>query len=183
MFAIFGLGNEGKKYDNTYHNMGFLVLDALAKKHGIVFSKTKCNASFAQGVVAGKKVLLFKPKTYMNNSGLSVAQAVKKFKLNASELLVVYDDVDIPVGQVRIKQKGSAGSHNGMKSIIEHLGTQEFARVKVGIGAPFYNLTDYVLSKIAPEHNEELQIAIADAVLLVEGFILKNGIVNHVNLD
>lgn len=181
MFAIFGLGNVGKEYDNTYHNLGFIVLDAFAKKHGISFSKKKCNAMFGEGKIFGKKVMLFKPTTFMNNSGFSVADAVKKFKIEKNHLMVVFDDVDIPVSEIRIKEKGSAGSHNGIKSIIQNLGHNEFARIKVGIGSKYYNLVDYVLSKISKEHAQQFESVIENACILLEEFIKNDGEVNRVH--
>ena len=182
MIAIFGLGNIGAQYKNTYHNLGFMVLDAFAQKHGIEFTKTKCSAFFAEINLFGQKVLLFKPKTYMNNSGISVSEAVKKFKLNEENVLVVYDDVDIPVGTLRLRENGSAGSHNGMKSIVSYIGTTDFPRLRLGIGDTYYNLVDYVLSSIKPEHKESVQLAIDQAVTILEDYIKQNGEVNRVHV-
>lgn len=181
MFAIFGLGNDGKKYENTYHNMGFLVLDAVAKKYGLTFSKKKCHARYTEFVLEGKKVMLFKPTTFMNDSGKSVREAMKKFKLSAHQVLVVYDDVDIKVGSYRLREKGSAGSHNGMKSIVASIGTTEFARLRVGIGAEYYDLIDFVLSDIRAEHMQPLADVIVQAVNVIEQWVAKDGNVNEVH--
>lgn len=182
MWAIFGLGNPGGNYQKTYHNLGYMVLDALANKYGVTFSKKKCMAQFAEVNIAGQKVMLFKPETFMNNSGYTVAQAVKKFKLNIKNILVVYDDKDIPVGATRLRQNGSAGGHNGMKSIIADLGRQDFARLRIGFGADYKGqLMNYVLSNIAPEHKQSLDAAILEAVRLIEELIKCEGEVGRVH--
>lgn len=181
MFAIFGLGNIGKEYENTYHNLGFMVLDAFAKKHNLTFSKKKCDALFCETVLFGQKVMLLKPTTFMNNSGISVNKVQKKFKLDTKEILVVYDDIDIEIGEYRLREKGSAGSHNGMKSIVANLNSTEFPRLRVGIGSDYNNLISYVLSKISLEHFKVLENVINVCVSLIEKFIMENGEVNKVH--
>ncbi len=132
---IIGLGNPGSEYERTRHNIGFLALDHLATRWGITFSKEKrFQALFGEGNLAGQKVRLLKPTTYMNNSGQAVRACTDWYKCSSDQILVIYDDMDLPVGKIRLRSNGSAGGHNGMKSIISHLGTQEFARLRLGIG-------------------------------------------------
>ena len=149
MYIIAGLGNPGKKYENTRHNMGFLVLDAFAQRHGIKVSKIKHKALTGEGFIAGKKVLLVKPQTYMNLSGESLREVMEYYKVPIENLIVIYDDISLPAGHIRIRAKGSAGGHNGMKSIITHLGTENFRRIRIGIGEKpvDMDLADYVLSR------------------------------------
>ena len=134
MFLIAGLGNPGKEYENTRHNAGFMVLDALADKLGADISEKKHKALCGRAVIGGQKVILLKPQTYMNSSGESIRAAADYYKVDPEDILVVYDDISLAPGQLRIRAKGSAGGHNGIKSIIAHLGTQEFPRVRVGVG-------------------------------------------------
>ncbi|MEI6427694.1 MAG: aminoacyl-tRNA hydrolase [Pseudanabaena sp. ELA607] len=132
---IIGLGNPGSEYERTRHNIGFLALDYLAQRWGITFSKEKrFQALFGEGNLLGQKVRLLKPTTYMNNSGQAVRACADWYKCSSDQVLVVYDDMDLPVGKIRLRSNGSAGGHNGMKSIISHLGTQDFARLRLGIG-------------------------------------------------
>lgn len=135
MFIIAGLGNPGKKYENTRHNMGFEAIDILAEKYGIKVNRLRFNALTGEGRINGEKVLLIKPQTYMNLSGESLRPALDYYKTEAENLIVIYDDVDIPAGYIRVRKKGSAGTHNGMKSILYHLRTEEFPRIRVGIGS------------------------------------------------
>lgn len=148
MFIIIGLGNPTKQYEGTRHNVGFDVIDRLAYKYGIPVDSKKSKALVGTGVIDGHKVLLVKPQTYMNLSGESVRSLVDFYKIDeASEILIIYDDISLDVGQMRIRTKGSAGGHNGIKSIIQHLGSQEFLRIKVGVGEKpkEYDLANYVL--------------------------------------
>ncbi len=145
MVIIVGLGNYGKKYESTYHNIGFMTIDKLASKIGIVFDREKYKASIGEGFFNGEKILLAKPLTYMNNSGESLALLKKQFK--DARIIVIVDDIDLPRGDVRYRQHGSAGTHNGLRSIVGYIG-QEFERVKVGIGRDEGDLADFVLSKI-----------------------------------
>ena len=134
MFLIAGLGNPGKEYENTRHNAGFMVLDALADKLGADISEKKHKALCGKAVIGGQKLILLKPQTYMNSSGESIRAAADYYKVDPEDILVVYDDISLAPGQLRIRAEGSAGGHNGIKSIIAHLGTQEFPRVRVGVG-------------------------------------------------
>ena len=131
-----GLGNPGSKYEHTRHNMGFLTVDLLAEKAGVKLNKVKFKAAYNILNFAGCKCLVMKPQTYMNLSGEAVREAVQFYKIHADHVLVIYDDISLPVGKLRVRPSGSAGGHNGIKNIIAHLGTQEFPRVKIGVGAP-----------------------------------------------
>ena len=146
MIIIVGLGNPDKIYEKTYHNIGFLVVDEVAKEIGAQFTKTSCKAKIAEGFYHGEKIILAKPQTYMNNSGESLVMLKNKFK--DARILVVVDDIDILKGEVRYREHGSAGTHNGLRSIVSYIG-ENFERVKVGIGRDIsMGLADYVLSKI-----------------------------------
>ncbi len=148
MYIIVGLGNPTSKYDGTRHNVGFHVIDLIADKYNINVDGKKNRAYIGKGIIEGQKVILVKPQTYMNLSGESVGGLVDYFKIDeTSELIVIYDDISLDVGQLRIRKKGSAGGHNGIKNIIAHLGHQEFLRIKVGVGEKpkHYDLADYVL--------------------------------------
>ena len=160
MYVIAGLGNPDKKYEHTRHNVGFDVIDALAAKYHIDMKEKKHKAVLGRGLVAGVKVLLVKPQTYMNLSGESVRSLVDYFKIDEEqELIIIYDDVSLDIGQLRIRKKGSAGGHNGIKNIIAHLGHQVFPRIKVGVGEKpkGYDLADYVLGRFGKEEKELMQ--------------------------
>ncbi|MDR2295322.1 MAG: aminoacyl-tRNA hydrolase [Clostridiales Family XIII bacterium] len=133
-YIIIGLGNPGRRYENTKHNMGFLALDLLAERNGIKINRIKHKALCGEGAVAGRRVLLVKPQTYMNLSGESARAVMDHYKAPCDSLLVIYDDIDIPMGDIRIRKKGSAGSHNGMRSIVRNLGCADFPRIRIGIG-------------------------------------------------
>ena len=135
-WLIVGLGNPGQKYEHTRHNMGFLTVDLLAEKTGVKLNKVKFKAAYNIMNFAGCKCLVMKPQTYMNLSGEAVREAVQFYKIPADPVLVIYDDISLPVGKLRVRPTGSAGGHNGIKNIIAHLGTQDFPRVKIGVGAP-----------------------------------------------
>ncbi|RAL23176.1 aminoacyl-tRNA hydrolase [Thermoflavimicrobium daqui] len=158
MKFIVGLGNPGTKYQLTRHNIGFWVIDQLSEKWGIPVTKEKWKSLVGEGTVHGEKVILMKPLTFMNLSGEAVRPALDYLKGNIEDLVVIYDDLDLPLGQIRLRLKGSAGGHNGMKSIISHIGTQEFKRIKIGIDRPPVKISvpDYVLS---PFSKEELSLA------------------------
>jgi peptidyl-tRNA hydrolase, PTH1 family len=136
MSLIVGLGNPGPRYENTRHNIGFRVVDELARKHGLTFGKTESRALVASGTILGKRVLLAKPLTYMNVSGEAVAPLARFYKVEPSQILVIHDDLDIPPGTLRLRKSGSAGGQNGLKHILERMGTQEIPRLRVGIGRP-----------------------------------------------
>ena len=160
MYLIAGLGNPGREYENTRHNAGFASIDRLAEKNHISIDMKKFQALCGTGYIGGQKVLLLKPQTYMNLSGESLRAACDFFKIDPEqELIVIYDDISLAPGQLRIRAKGSAGGHNGIKSIISHLGTQEFLRVKVGVGEKpqGWDLADYVLGHFSKEEQQVMQ--------------------------
>ena len=152
---VVGLGNVGKQYEKNVHNMGFIVIDEVAKKLEASFKKKECDATTAEIFVDGQKIVLAKPTTYMNNSGISVKQFMSKYKLQAEQVVIICDDIDLPQGSIRVKPNGSAGTHNGLKSIIHEINSQEFVRVRVGVGAPpeHMDLVDYVLSDLKIDDN------------------------------
>lgn len=156
MYLIVGLGNPGLKYRKTPHNAGFMALDAIAEQYKLRFSKKQFEGHLAELQVNGQKVLLLKPQTFMNLSGRSVAAAAAYYHIPGDHIIVIYDDKDMDLGKLRIRAKGSAGSHNGMKSVIECLGTEQFMRVRFGIGKPpeGMRLMDHVLHKLGREERE-----------------------------
>lgn len=173
MFVVVGLGNPGKKYDVTRHNIGFEVVDEFARQNQIRLSKVKFKAVIGEGNIGGEKVVVMKPQTYMNLSGESVKKILDFYDLPVSKIIVVYDDIDIDPGKLRIRKKGSGGSHNGMRNIIYMLKEDGFPRVRVGVGKPHPNqpLADYVLERF-PKSEQELLIPIVkDAVSAIETII------------
>jgi PTH1 family peptidyl-tRNA hydrolase len=154
MKIIAGLGNPGKEYGGTRHNIGFDVIDILSKRYKIPVKTKRDRAFMGEGTIQGEQVILLKPITYMNLSGEAVAQAARRYKVDVSEVLVICDDVNLPLGRLRIRVKGSAGGHNGLKSIIGSLRSDEFPRVRVGIGSASGDMVDHVLSRF---HSQERQ--------------------------
>ena len=172
MKLIVGLGNPGTKYAGTRHNVGFSVIVGLADKYNIELSEKKHKAIYGRGMIEGEKVILAMPQTFMNLSGESVRELVDYYKCDPSDVIVAYDDIDLAVGKLRIREKGSAGGHNGMKNIISHLGTQEFVRVRVGIGKKpdRMDLADYVLSRFGKDELPEIKAGCdnaGDAIALI----------------
>lgn len=166
MVIIVGLGNPGREYEKTRHNAGFMVIDKLADEAGISVNEKKHKAVVGKGIIAGEKVVLVKPQTYMNLSGESVREVIDFYKVDEKEdLIVISDDIDLDVGQLRIRGKGSAGGHNGLKNIIQHLGHQDFARVRVGVGAKRAgsDLAAHVLGTIDKADLEDFESSISDA--------------------
>ena len=159
MFIIAGLGNPTLQYEGTRHNVGFDVIDMLADRYNISVDGRKGRALIGKGMIGGQKVLLVKPQTYMNLSGKGVRALMDYYKLTTDEIVIIYDDISMPVGQVRIRPKGSAGGHNGIKSIIAHLGTQEFPRIKIGVGAKPENgdLVKHVLGRFSKEDDAKIR--------------------------
>ena len=153
MRIIVGLGNPGEKYSHTRHNVGFDVIDILSQKLDIPVKKLKCRATIGEGMIGGEKIALIKPQTFMNLSGLTVSDALSWYKIEPKDLLLIVDDIDLPLGQVRIRAKGGPGTHNGLRHIVQCTGTGDFPRVRVGVGAPppEWDLADWVLSKYADE--------------------------------
>ena len=182
MYLIVGLGNPEPDYANTRHNMGFDSINKIARELNIDLKKTRFNAILGEGVVEGKKVFLVKPQTFMNNSGESVEAFVSFYKMPMENILVIYDDMDTEVGKIRVRAKGGAGSHNGMKSIINELNSEEFARIRVGIGKPKneFDRIDYVIGRVSKEEQLKLQKGVdsaRDAVI----YWIENGIDNTMN--
>lgn len=153
-----GLGNPGSQYAGTRHNIGFMAIDRLAEKLEIKVDQNQCKAQIGQGRVSGDKIALIKPMTYMNLSGESVRAFMDFYKVKIEDMIVLYDDLDTPFGEMRLRYKGGSGGHNGIKSIIQHLGTQDFNRIRLGISRPpeGYNVADYVLSSFAKNDRKEL---------------------------
>ncbi len=176
MYVILGIGNPGKQYENTKHNIGFISLDYLAANSGIQMNKIKHKALIGEGNLAGEKVILVKPQTFVNLSGESVRSIMDFYKLSPDQLIVIYDDVSLEQGMIRIRAKGSDGGHNGIKSIIYHLQSDAFCRIKLGVGTPppHYDLADWVLSKFS---NDEIKIMsqAVDKVPDMVTEIMKNG--------
>lgn len=181
MFIIIGLGNPGRRYENTRHNIGFITVDQLAEKHGIRINKIKHKALVGEGFISGRKVLLVKPQTYMNLSGQSVREVVAYYKPELSNLIVVYDDVDLPIGRIRIRPSGSAGTHNGMRSVIYDLQRDDFPRVRIGIGGERkMRLADYVTGGFRKEETKLIEDAVLRAVSALE-CMLEKGIHQAMN--
>ena len=179
MYIIAGLGNPTAQYRGTRHNVGFEVIDYLADKYNIDVTTKKFKGLIGTGAIEGQKVVLVKPQTFMNLSGESIREAVDYYKIDPEDIIVIYDDISLEPGQLRIRLKGSAGGHNGIKNIIAHLGTQEFPRIKVGVGAkpPKMDLADYVLGHFSTEDRAKVEEAIGHAmdaaVLMMQGEVDK----------
>ena len=182
MYIIVGLGNPEPEYSNTRHNMGFDVINKLANKNGISLNRTKYNAIYGTGLIENEKVILIKPQTFMNKSGESVSEFVRFYKETLDKVIVIYDDMDTDVGKIRVRAKGGPGSHNGMKSMVNMLGTEDFPRIRVGIGKPQneFDRIDYVIGRIPTEEFIILQEGIDMAAEAVE-YWTKNGIDNTMN--
>ena len=180
MYIIVGLGNPGKQYENTRHNMGFLAVDLLAEKYNIDVNKIKFKALVGEGRIAGQKVLLVKPQTYMNLSGEAVRQAMDFYKIVPEELIVIYDDIDIPTGTFRIRKKGSPGTHNGMRNIFQHIQTNDFPRIRVGIGKAKGDMVNHVLGNFSKEEGVLVTKCIKACDDIVEE-IMKNGAQSAMN--
>lgn len=167
MYIIVGLGNPGRQYENTRHNVGFRLIDKLADKHNISVLECKHKAMIGKGYIEGQKVVLVKPQTFMNLSGESVRDVLQFYKVEPdTQLIVVYDDISLAVGALRIRKKGSAGGHNGIKNIILHTGTDTFKRIKIGVGEKpkGYDLADYVLGHFTAAENKDIDAACDNAV-------------------
>ncbi len=173
MKMIAGLGNPGSEYAKTKHNVGFMYLDALAEHLGATDWRNKYDALVAEARIGSEKVLLVKPLTYMNESGRAIGPLMNFYKLDPEDIIVAHDDMDIPVGTVRIRKKGSAGGHNGMKSILYHVGDENFPRIRIGIGRPLpgWTVVKHVLAPFAPEDVEKIQEAVKYLVPAAECII------------
>ncbi len=177
-WLIVGLGNPGPEYEKTRHNVGFRTLELLAEEAGVKADRAKFRALTHTAELAGQRVLLVKPQTFMNNSGEAVQLAAMFYKVPISHILVLSDDISLPVGKIRVRPEGSAGGHNGLKSIISRLGAQDFPRVKIGVGAkphPDYDLADWVLSRFSPEEEKALAPALEHAAAAALELI-RNGV-------
>ena len=169
MYIIAGLGNPGKQYENTRHNLGFITVDQLAEKLGVTVNKIKFKSLIGETRIGTEKVVLLKPQTFMNNSGEALREAIDFYKVGPENLMVIYDDIDIPTGRIRIRQSGSGGTHNGMRSILSHLDSDTFPRIRIGIGCEDRGeLMDYVLggfTKVEVEPLEKACIKAAEAAI------------------
>ncbi len=182
MYLIVGLGNPENEYANTRHNMGFDTINEFAKKYNINVNKNKFKGLYETAVILGKKVILLKPQTYMNLSGESVREIADFYNINPEDIVVIYDDMDIEKGDIKIRKKGGAGSHNGMKSVVKELNSNEFARIRIGIGKPEFKLDmiNYVIGKISKEEQDVLKNGVDKAVQAIEE-IISNGIDSAMN--
>ncbi len=182
LFIIAGLGNPGKEYEKTRHNIGFSTIDKISEKLSINMNKIKFKGLCGEGRVGQNRLILLKPQTFMNNSGESIRMCLDFYKVPSEKLLIIVDDIDIEFGQLKIKKNGSAGTHNGLKSIISHISTKDFPRIKVGIGYKIdgEDLADFVLSRFTPKEASHIEKAIeaaADAAI----YIIENGIDSAMN--
>lgn len=179
---IVGLGNPGRQYAATRHNVGFMVVDAFARKQGLAVTRSDHQALLAEGRWKEERIILLKPQTYMNLSGFAVSSAARWYKIEPQDIFVIHDDLDLEAGRLRIRTSGGAGGHKGIISIIEQLGTQDFARLKIGIGrpGPGMEVPDYVLTPFAPAEREIIQAAIARSVEAVE-MVLDQGYLAAMN--
>jgi PTH1 family peptidyl-tRNA hydrolase len=173
LFVVIGLGNPGKDYTNTRHNVGFDTINLLAQRNNITLNKIKFKAVCGEGHMGNEKVILAKPQTFMNNSGISVREIIQFYKVPIHNIIVIVDDIDIEFASLKIKMKGSAGTHNGLKSIIYHIQSDEFPRVKIGIGKKRENqdLADFVLSRFSKEERIDIDSSILTAAEAVETII------------
>ena len=183
MKLVVGLGNPGAKYKGTRHNVGFMTMDEVAYQEKFDFDKALFDAVFAQVQIDGEKVIFMKPLTFMNLSGEAIRPLMNYFKITIEDLLVVYDDMDLPVGKIRLRQKGSAGGHNGIKSIISCLGTSEFNRIKVGVGRPKEGRTvvGHVLNRFEKEEEEDIIFAVQKSVDAIRSWIETDDFVKTMN--
>lgn len=170
MYLVVGLGNPGREYANTRHNVGFKVIDCISERLGFNISKERFKGMFGEYIVGGEKVIFLKPLTYMNLSGESLIEAASFYKIPLENIIVVYDDMAVDTGRIRLRPSGSDGGHNGMKSIINHLGTKEFKRIRVGIGKAPRSIVDYVLGNFTSEEGELIKLSVeasAEAVISI----------------
>ncbi|MDH6363925.1 PTH1 family peptidyl-tRNA hydrolase [Enterococcus sp. PF1-24] len=183
MKMFVGLGNPGTKYEKTKHNIGFMVMDRLAEKYQVSFKQNSFQAEVGEFFVNGEKILLVKPQTFMNESGKAVVPLMTYFGIYPDEMVVVYDDLDLDVGKIRLRQKGGAGGHNGIKSIISHLNDQVFDRVKVGIGRPKgkMSVVNHVLSPFDQEDQPLIENSLDQAVAALGFYMEKNNFIDTMN--
>jgi peptidyl-tRNA hydrolase, PTH1 family len=189
MKLIIGLGNPGRHYVNNRHNAGFKCVDLFAREHGISLTQRGARSKLGTGEVANTRIVVAKPQTFMNLSGEAISALVRRYKISARDILVIYDDLDLPLGKIRIREKGSSGGHNGLKSIISHLGTQEFPRIKVGIApaedsdsvsTPKVDAIEHVLSDFTEAEKNVMQEVYVEVAAAIE-YILTEGIAAAMN--
>ncbi len=181
MKLIVGLGNPGRQYNNTRHNIGFDVIDLLSDKSKIDLDRSAFSADYGKGIIFGEDVVLLKPQTYMNLSGKSVVGAINFFKIALDDVIVIYDDTAFDLGQIRLKEDGTSGGHNGIENIIQLCGSNKIKRCRVGIGQPTYNKADYVLGKFSKEEIDDKEKAVSKAVDSILHY-LKNDFSSAMNL-
>lgn len=181
MYIIAGLGNPGSKYENTRHNMGFKAIDAMASEFGINVNRAKFKGLIGEGRIGTEKVILLKPQTYMNLSGQSVREIMNFYKIPEENLIVIYDDFDLPIGSIRVRKSGGPGTHNGMKSVVQELGSRKFPRVRVGIGSSDGSTIQFVIGKVGKDEQQILNEA-AEAAASAAADIIRIGIENAMNI-
>lgn len=181
MYIIAGLGNPGSKYENTRHNMGFKAIDAMASEFGIDVNRAKFKGLIGEGRIGGEKVILLKPQTYMNLSGQSVREIMNFYKIPEENLIVIYDDFDLPIGSIRVRKSGGPGTHNGMKSVVQELGSRKFPRVRVGIGSSDGSTIQFVIGKVGKDEQQILNEA-AEVAASAAADIIRIGIENAMNI-
>jgi PTH1 family peptidyl-tRNA hydrolase len=189
MYLVIGLGNPGQHYTKNRHNIGFRLVDYLSDKYNISLKRNECRSAVGRGNIGDDEVMLAKPKTYMNNSGVAVSRLLQKFSISPAQFIVVYDDLDLPLGQMRLRSRGSAGGHKGIKSIIGEIGTSDFKRIKIGIGRPDTGkperaleeeIVNYVLSDFTTVEEEKVKTVIATAADALQN-LLQEGIQSAMN--
>lgn len=181
MYIIAGLGNPSSKYENTRHNMGFKAIDAMASEFGIDVNRAKFKGLIGEGRIGTEKVILLKPQTYMNLSGQSVREIMNFYKIPEENLIVIYDDFDLPIGSIRVRKSGGPGTHNGMKSVVQELGSRKFPRVRVGIGSSDGSTIQFVIGKVGKDEQQILNEA-AEAAASAAADIIRIGIENAMNI-
>jgi peptidyl-tRNA hydrolase, PTH1 family len=181
MYIIAGLGNPGQKYENTRHNMGFKTIDCLAEEFGIDVNRSKFKGLIGEGRIGTEKIILLKPQTYMNLSGQSIREIVDYYKVPDENLIVVYDDFDLPIGSIRIRKSGGPGTHNGMKSVVGELNSRKFPRIRIGIGSSDGSTIDFVIGKVSKSEQEILAQA-SKAAADAAADIVRIGIENAMNI-
>lgn len=183
MYLIIGLGNPGKEYEKTRHNMGFRTIDVLASDAGIDVSKNKFHSLIGRGTIAGEKVILCKPQTYMNLSGTAARECAMYFDVPRENVIVIYDDIDLPISSIRIRKSGGPGTHNGMKSVVQQLGITDFPRIRIGVGAAGSgeDLVDRVIGKVPKDEQKLLDETCSNAAKAIID-IIKLGIDNAMNV-
>ena len=179
-WLVVGLGNPGAKYEHTRHNMGFLTVDLLAEQAGVKLNKVKFKSAYNIIPFAGAKCLVMKPQTYMNLSGEAVGEAARFYKIPADHVIVISDDIALPLGKIRVRGSGSAGGHNGLKNIIAHLGTDKFPRVKVGVGAPEHDIVDWVIGSFSAQERKVID-GLLDRVIDAAECIITDGVMSAQN--